>query len=100
MRRRLAAAQSKECIMSSFKAIAWSPAAPPETGFVSSRRALSAALRRASALLAPLARRIGKGAARGPAGDPQRLEFYAEAGAPEGALYLDGQLIGWMRGVR
>ena len=29
--------------------------------------------------------------------DP-RLEFYAEAGAPEGALYLDGQLIGWLPG--
>lgn len=41
----------------------------------------------------------GDPAARGPAGDP-RLEFYAEAGAPEGALYLDGQLVGWVGGVR
>ena len=27
------------------------------------------------------------------------LEFYAEAGAPEGALYLDGQLVGYLPGV-
>ncbi|MCR5865776.1 MAG: hypothetical protein ACK4PH_22840 [Aquincola tertiaricarbonis] len=28
-----------------------------------------------------------------------RLEFYAEAGAPEGALYLDGHLVGHLPGV-
>jgi hypothetical protein len=28
------------------------------------------------------------------------LEFYAEAGAPEGALYLEGKLVGWVSGVR
>ncbi len=28
------------------------------------------------------------------------LEFYAEAGAPEGALYLDGKLVGYIQGVR
>ena len=27
------------------------------------------------------------------------LEFYAEAGAPEGALYLDGELVGYLPGV-
>jgi len=27
------------------------------------------------------------------------LEFYAEAGAPEGALYADGQRVGTLRGV-
>lgn len=27
------------------------------------------------------------------------LEFYAEAGAPEGALYVDGQLVGHLPGV-
>lgn len=26
-------------------------------------------------------------------------EFHAEAGAPEGALYVDGQFIGWLSGV-
>jgi hypothetical protein len=27
------------------------------------------------------------------------LEFHADAGAPEGALYLDGRLVGWVQGV-
>ena len=27
------------------------------------------------------------------------LEFYAEAGAPEGALYVNGQLVGTVAGV-
>lgn len=27
------------------------------------------------------------------------LEFYAQAGAPEGALYVDGQLVGTLQGV-
>jgi hypothetical protein len=27
------------------------------------------------------------------------LEFYADAGAPEGALYIDGQLVGHVAGV-
>ncbi|MGQ3052661.1 MAG: hypothetical protein ACT6S0_12825 [Roseateles sp.] len=30
----------------------------------------------------------------------QQLEFYAEAGAPEGALYIDGQLTAQLDGVR
>ena len=29
----------------------------------------------------------------------QVFEFYAEAGAPEGALYVDGQLVGYLPGV-
>ena len=29
----------------------------------------------------------------------QVFEFYAEAGAPEGALYLDGELVGYLPGV-
>ncbi len=28
------------------------------------------------------------------------LEFFAEAGAPEGALYVNGRLVGWIDGVR
>jgi hypothetical protein len=27
------------------------------------------------------------------------LEFHAEAGAPEGALYVDGELVGYVPGV-
>ena len=62
------------------------------------RRLLAAALLRgASALLARLA--------VGLAGEPvavrsdPRVEFHAEAGAPEGALYVDGRLVGWLPGV-
>lgn len=28
------------------------------------------------------------------------LEFYAQSGAPEGALYVDGRLVGWIEGVQ
>jgi hypothetical protein len=56
-------------------------------------------LRSASAALARLSRRLARPVRRAARPLPQ-LEFYAEAGAPEGALYLDGQLVGWVSGVR
>jgi hypothetical protein len=31
---------------------------------------------------------------------PGVIEFHAEAGAPEGALYIDGRLVGHVTGVR
>ncbi len=31
--------------------------------------------------------------------EAEHLEFHAEAGAPEGALYVDGRLAGWLSGV-
>jgi hypothetical protein len=61
------------------------------------RRAAAASLRALSAVLARLARRL-RAAERAPARMPV-LEFYAEAGAPEGALYLDGKLVGYVHGV-
>jgi hypothetical protein len=61
-------------------------------------RLVAALLRGASAALARLAHRLAAPSHR-QRGDP-RLEFYAEAGAPEGALYLDGQLVGWLEGVK
>lgn len=63
------------------------------------RRLAAGALRSASAVLARLARRVAAPSAPRRSVDPA-LEFYAEAGAPEGALYLDGQLIGHIDGVR
>ncbi|MFT3664175.1 hypothetical protein [Piscinibacter sp.] len=80
------------------KAPRWSPVAPtPGPAAALARHAAAGALRSASAALARLARRLAaRSAAPGP--DP-RLEFYAEAGAPEGALYLDGELVGWLPGV-
>ena len=64
---------------------------------VGARRAAALALRSASVLLVRLARRLHR-ARRLPAGDPV-LEFYAQAGAPEGALYVDGKLVGFLAGV-
>jgi hypothetical protein len=84
--------------MSSLKYLHWTPAHPAALPPHPAREATAAALRSASAALARLARRLGQGAPQPPAADP-RLEFYAEAGAPEGALYLDGQLVGRLSGV-
>ena len=53
-------------------------------------------LRAASRLLARLARRLR--ATRQPRGEPV-YEFYAEAGAAEGALYVDGKFVAVLPGV-
>lgn len=84
--------------MSSMKAQRWSAAVDPRPLADLARRAAASVLRGASAALARLARRLAapRRVARGPA----QLEFYAEAGAPEGALYLDGELVGWLQGVK
>ncbi len=63
-----------------------------------SRRGAARLLRLASAMLGRLARRLHVRAEPMPAGEPV-LEFYAEAGAPEGALYLDGQRVGVLAGI-
>ena len=63
------------------------------------RQLAATALRHASRSLGRLARKL---AARQADARRQRLpelEFYAEAGAPEGALYLDGELVGHLPGV-
>jgi hypothetical protein len=67
----------------------------PEPG--RARHFAAVVLHGASLLLGRLARKLL-------AAEPVRrgepvLEFYAEAGAPEGALYLDGQLVGHLAGV-
>jgi len=84
--------------MSSLKVHRWSAAVEPPPAAAAARRAAAAVLRAASAALARLARRLAapRPVLRGPA----ELEFYAEAGAPEGALYLDGELVGWLPGVK
>ncbi len=69
----------------------WSPL--PST----SRLWASFGLRQASRALARLAHRLGR-VPRAPAAE-RVFEFYAEAGAPEGALYVDGQLVGHLPGV-
>jgi hypothetical protein len=69
------------------------------------RTALALALHAASRLLSRLAEQVALRLAvaapthgRTPAADPL-YEFHAEAGAPEGALYVDGQLVGRLTGV-
>lgn len=80
------------------KASYWSPLAERPTTSTFARHAAAGVLRSASATLARVARRLAV-AGRRQRTDP-RLEFYAEAGAPEGALYLEGQLVGWLQGVK
>lgn len=66
------------------------------------RRTLAAAaLRLASGWLASWASRLAAGerAHDEHSGGSRVLEFYAEAGAPEGALYVDGVLVGRVTGV-
>jgi hypothetical protein len=62
------------------------------------RRLAAAALHCASAALAAVARRMAEAPLPEASVDP-RLEFYAQAGAPEGALYVDGKLVGILPGV-
>lgn len=63
------------------------------------RQATASTLRLASRLLARLARRLESAQAASGRRAPA-LEFYADACAPEGALYADGELVGYLPGVR
>lgn len=85
--------------MSSLKYLHWSPAPAVALPPHPARRAAVASLRRVSAWSARWAQRLAHAAPAARRAEP-RLEFYAEAGAPEGALFLDGQLVGWLPGVQ
>lgn len=61
------------------------------------RSVASALLRAASRALDALAERLAMVEARG-AAEPV-LEFHGDAGAPEGALYVNGRLVGRIEGV-
>jgi hypothetical protein len=65
------------------------------------RRGAAAALNGAGRALQRMSARLAAAPAPVDA-SPQlaRLEFHAEAGAPEGALYVDGQLVAHLAGVR
>jgi hypothetical protein len=74
------------------------PAVPSATPLA---HATAALLRAASALLERVAARltvVAPSASAGNAPTPH-VEFHAEAGAPEGALYADGVLVGVLHGV-
>lgn len=56
-------------------------------------------LRQTSRGLSRFARRISASSASINVQRPPELEFYADAGAPEGALYVNGDLVGTLPGV-
>jgi hypothetical protein len=66
------------------------------------RLVAAALLRFASAVLTRMARQLAAAEKRRQDAVVRAtvLEFYAEAGAPEGALYADGQLVGYLSGVK
>lgn len=83
-----------------WKTTTWAAAPTPWTPADAARRTLARALRVGAAQLGRWARALQASLRRAqtPARAPV-LEFYAEAGAPEGALYLDGELVGRLEGV-
>lgn len=85
--------------MTSLKPLSLGSASAPAPWTHPARSVAAAGLRSASAVLARLARRLAVPAEVPAEPLPTVLEFYADAGAPEGALYLDGQLVGWVQGV-
>lgn len=62
------------------------------------RALAAAALRAAGAALDRLAASLALEPVLRARAEPV-IEFHAEAGAPEGALYVDGQLVGLLPGV-
>ena len=63
------------------------------------RRPAARMLRRIAHWLASVAHRLQRAPVRQRGAAHTVLEFYAEAGAPEGALYVDGELVGHLPGV-
>jgi hypothetical protein len=82
--------------MTSYKPLPLAVPLRPQLG----RHAAAALLRAASAVLAALAQRLAAPLPARAESLPAVLEFYADAGAPEGALYLDGELVGYLPGVQ
>ncbi|MBI5276878.1 MAG: hypothetical protein HY854_10495 [Burkholderiales bacterium] len=59
----------------------------------------AAVLRAASDVLSRVAARIDEARAVPPVYEVEFHGLYREAGAPEGALYINGELVGWIEGV-
>jgi hypothetical protein len=71
--------------------VSWQPVSPAHPA----RRLAARQLRRAGALLAWMARQLAVPARRAAAPGPlPEVEFCAEAGAPEGALFVNGEYVG------
>lgn len=81
------------------KAPAWTLEPQTRTWGNRLRRLAARGLRRTGASLARLARQWSLRSEEASQQQPV-FEFYAEAGAPEGALFVDGQRVGVLEGVR
>lgn len=75
--------------------------AAPRSLSYSTRVVLAALLHAASLVLGRVAVRLAAVAVAPRLAElaPQVVEFHAEAGAPEGALYVDGELVGHLSGI-
>ena len=80
----------------SIKDLPWSDA-PPQARPV--REVLAALLRALGAVLDGLAMRLVRVEPEPVTSSETMFEFHAEAGAPEGALYVNGRLVGHLEGV-
>lgn len=76
--------------------LSFAPALAVERG---PRVRVAAWLHAASGMLVRLAARVAPARLVGARRAEPVLEFHAEAGAPEGALYVDGRLVGFIEGV-
>lgn len=86
--------------MNMSKSAPWALQPPPLGARLRACKLAAAALRQAGHYLARVSRRLRQLDAAASAAVTPELEFYAEAGAPEGALFADGQRIGTVEGVR
>ncbi len=83
------------------KTLNWAPGDLVRPLSAAALHLLAALLRAASDVLTRVATRVAAAEAAVPA-SAHTVEFhslYGEAGAPEGALYVDGKLVGTIRGV-
>jgi len=72
----------------------------PDPFGVQIRRVLAGTLLQLSAVLARASSHLAGSQIDTHVTSAPELEFYADSGAPEGALYVDGKLVGWLLGVR
>jgi hypothetical protein len=87
-------------IMTSLKPLSWHPDAARLPWTYPLRRLLAAGLRSTSTALARMAQHLAVPVTPTAPRTPEVLEFYADAGAPEGALYVNGKLVGYLPGVK
>jgi hypothetical protein len=84
------------------KTLTWTPVPVlPRPWRRAMRRAVAAVLRSASGVLARAARRLRDDATPRPLTLPEIefAAFHSNAGAPEGALYVDGELVAIVPGL-